>query len=105
MSTKSKVSATRPRLEARPAPERACTVQQIEELHPGVRGRMRQYIFRSSKGDPAYAWLKPAILRPNNRSVLIDEVLFVAGLRQRSGLPPAPARRHGPVVRGEEGDA
>jgi hypothetical protein len=73
----------------------ACTVQQIEERHPGVRGRLRAWIHRADSGDPEMAWLRLAIIRIA-RSVLIDELRFTEGLRQRSLIPPAPNRRRAP---------
>lgn len=98
--SKPKLASTRPRAPVAEAPLRAFTVQQVEDLHPGVKGRLRQYIFRAGAGHPDYAWLKPAILRVG-RTVLIDEPLFAAGLRQRSGKSPAPDRRGGSRDGGE----
>lgn len=70
----------------------ACTVKQIEERNPGVAGRLRGWIHRADSGDAEFAWLRLAVIRVG-RSVLIDELRFIDGLRQRSAIPPAPDRR------------
>jgi hypothetical protein len=70
----------------------ACTVQQIEQRHPGVQGRLRAWIHRADRGDPALAGLRRAVIRVG-RTVLVDELRFVEFLRQRSLIPPAPNRR------------
>jgi hypothetical protein len=82
----------RHRLEKHPPPPMcACTVEQIEERHPGVKGRLRQWIHRADAGDPAYAWLKFCVIRIE-RSVLLDEVRFRDSLYQRTAIPAAPSR-------------
>ncbi len=74
---------------------RACTKDQIEEAHPGVKGRLSQWIYRADAGDPEMVWLKFAIIRIG-RTVLIDDVRFRDGLYQRTAIPAAPARRIAP---------
>jgi hypothetical protein len=73
---------------------RACTKDQIEAEHPGVKGRLSQWIHRADSGDEDYAWLKFCIIRVG-RSVLIDDVRFRDGLYQRTAIPAAPSRRAG----------
>lgn len=94
MNTKPKPASTRPRPPLGATPMRALTVKQVEERHPGAQGRVRGWIHRADANDAAFAWLRPAIIRIG-RSVLIDELRFVEGLRQRSEIKPAPDRRHG----------
>jgi hypothetical protein len=74
-----------------PAAPRVRTVGQIEQSHSGLSGRMRAWIYRADHGDPEFATLRPAIIRIG-RSVLIDEGLFLAFLREKSLQAPAPAR-------------
>jgi len=78
---------------------RALTVNQIETAHPGTKGRVRGWIHRADSGDPEFAWLRQAVIRIG-RSVFVDELRFVEGLRQRSVIPPAPDRRGGWVRNG-----
>jgi hypothetical protein len=61
----------------------ACTINQIEERNPGVKGRMRSWIHRADRGDPEFAGLRHAIIRVG-RSVLVDELRFIEFLRQRA---------------------
>jgi len=82
----------RHRLEENPPPPiRAFTVDQIEAEHPGLKGRLRQWIHRADAGDPEFRWLTFCIIRVA-RSVLIDEVRFRDSLYQRTAIPAAPAR-------------
>ena len=82
----------RHRLEEHPPPPlRAYSIDQIETEHPGVKGRLRQWIARSDADDPAFAWLKFCVIRVG-RSVLIDEVRFRDSLYQRTAIPAAPSR-------------
>jgi hypothetical protein len=39
-----------------PPPMRVYTVDQIEAEHPGLKGRVRQWIKRADAGDPSYRW-------------------------------------------------
>ncbi len=78
--------------ESPPPPMCACTVKQITERHPGVKGRLPQWIHRADAGDPAFAWLKFCVIRVG-RSVLIDDVRFRESLYQRTAIPAAPSRR------------
>ena len=75
-----------------PPPLRAYSIAQIEARHPGVKGRLRQWIYRADAGDADFAWLKFCVIRVG-RSVLIDEVRFRDSLYQRTAIPAAPARR------------
>jgi hypothetical protein len=77
-----------------PPPLRAYTVDQIEGEHPGIKGRLRQWIKRADAGDPDYRWLVLCVIRIAG-SVLIDEVRFRDSLYQRTAIPPAPSRRNG----------
>ena len=107
MSRNSRPTAPRPRQPPAEKPLCAVTVKQLEERQPGTAGRVRGWIHRADAGDAAFAWLRPAVIRIG-RSVLIDELRFVEGLRQRSEILPAPDRRLGQVVRrahGGEGEA
>jgi len=71
------------------------TVAQLEERHPGVKGRVRGFILRADLNAPDYAGLRDAIIRLG-RSVYIDEVRFLAWLRMLAGAPPEPSRNpHG----------
>lgn len=82
----------RHRLEEEPPPPmRVFSVDQIEAAHPGLKGRLRQWIKRADSGDPAFHWLKLCVVRVE-RSIFIDDVLFRDKLHQRTALPPAPAR-------------
>ncbi len=72
-------------------PARLLTVAQLEAAHPAINGRLRSWILRSDLNDPDYAGLQGAIIRLG-RSVYVDEVLFLAWLRSRSGLPAARPR-------------
>lgn len=83
----------RHRLEENPPPPiRAFSVDQMEAEHPGIKGRLRQWIHRADAGDPDFAWLKFCIIRVG-RSVLIDEVRFRDSLYQRTAIPASPSRR------------
>lgn len=75
-----------------PPPIRAYSVEQIEAEHPGVKGRLRQWIHRADAGDADFAWLKFCVIRVG-RSVLIDEVRFRDSLYQRTAIAAAPSRR------------
>jgi len=75
-----------------PPPLRAYSIDQIEAEHPGVKGRLRQWIHRADAGDADFAWLKFCVIRVA-RSVLIDEVRFRDSLYQRTAIPAAPSRR------------
>jgi hypothetical protein len=78
-----------------PPPLRAYTVDQIEAEHPGVKGRLRQWIKRADAGDPDFRWLAFCVIRVA-RSVLIDDVRFRDSPYQRTAIPAAP-RRHRPT--------
>ena len=80
--------------ETPPPPIRAFTIDQTEAEHPGIKGRLRSWIKRADAGDPAFAWLKFAVIRIE-RSVFIDDVRFRDGLHQHTAMPPAPSRRDG----------
>jgi hypothetical protein len=84
---------TRRRPGAPPAPEPTLlTVKQVEERHPGLAGRLRQWIHRADCGDPEFALLRPAIVRIG-RSVFISEPHFRAFVGEHRGtIPPAPPR-------------
>jgi len=75
-----------------PPPLRAYTVDQIEAEHPGIKGRLRQWIKRADSGDPDFRWLALCVIRVA-RSVLIDEIRFRDSLYQRTAIPAAPSRR------------
>jgi len=98
--SKPKSDAARLRPTRSPAPLVALTVAQVEQKHPGVQGRLRQWIHRADAGDANFAGLRTAVIRVG-RSVLVDELRFVEFLRQRSEIPPAPDRRIGTRDRGE----
>ena len=87
--------ATKPRRhqleEHPPPPMRAFSIDQIEDEHPGVKGRLRQWIKRADAGDPEFAWLKFCVIRVA-RSVLIDDVRFRDSLHQRTAIPAAVPR-------------
>lgn len=74
-----------------PPPLRAFTIEQIEAEHPGLKGRIRQWIKRADAGDPDFRWLARAVIRVG-RSVLLDDVELRSGLHQRTAIPPAPRR-------------
>jgi hypothetical protein len=83
----------RHRLEENPPPPmRVFTVDQIEAEHPGIKGRLRQWIARADAQDPEFRWLTFCIIRVG-RSLFIDEVRFRDSLYQRTAVPPSPARR------------
>lgn len=75
-----------------PPPIRAYTVDQIEDEHRGLKGRVRQWIKRCDAGDPDFQWMARCVIRVA-RSVLIDEVRFRHCLYQRTAIPAAPSRR------------
>lgn len=77
--------------ESPPPPIRAYSIDQIEAEHPGIKGRLRQWIKRADAGDVAFAWLKRCVIRVE-RSVLIDEIRFRDSLYQRTAMPPAPRK-------------
>jgi hypothetical protein len=79
-----------------PPPMRVCTIDQEEAEHPGIKGRLRQWIKRADAGDPSYRWLVFCIVRVGG-SVFIDDVKFRDGLHQRTAITPAPSRN---AVRG-----
>jgi len=91
------MSAATPALRRKPlpAPEppalRALTVDQIEALHPGCAGRVRQWIKRCDARDVEFLGLRLAIIRIG-RSVLVDEIRFRNFLYERSAAEPATAR-------------
>ncbi len=72
-------------------PSTLLTVAQIEEKHPGLKGRVRGIIFRADFNDPDYGGFREAVIRLG-RSVYIDEVPFLVALRAHAGHPPARAR-------------
>lgn len=74
-----------------PPPIRAMTVAQIEAEHPGIKGRLAQWIKRADAGEDAFRWLKLATIRVAG-SVLIDDIRFRDGLYQRTAVPPRPPR-------------
>ena len=78
--------------ETPPPPMRVYTIDQTEAEHPGLRGRLRQWVKRADADDPAFRWLKFCIVRVE-RSVFIDDVKFRDSLYQRTAMPPAPPRR------------
>jgi len=75
-----------------PPPVVVYTVDQIEAAHPGLKGRMRQWIKRADAGDPDFCWLSLCIIRVG-RSVFIDETKFRDSLHQRTAIPASPPRR------------
>lgn len=75
-----------------PPPLRAYTVDQIEAEHPGIKGRLRQWIARADAGDTDFRWLIFCTIRVG-RSVLIDEVRFRNSLYERTAIPAQPSRR------------
>ena len=77
-----------------PPPIRVFTIDQIEAEHPGLKGRIRQWIARADASDPDFRWLKLAVIRVG-RSVFVDDVKFRDGLHQRAAMPPAPSRLGG----------
>lgn len=72
-------------------PARLSTVAQIEDRHPGVKGRIRGFILRADLRDPDYDGLRDAVIRLG-RSVYIDESRFLAWMRTHTGTPPARPR-------------
>lgn len=83
----------RHRLEENPPPPiRAYSIDQIEAEHPGIKGRLRSWIFRADAGDADLSWLKFCVIRVG-RTVLIDEVRFRDSLYQRTAIPAWVARR------------
>ena len=74
-----------------PPPMRVFTVDQIEAEHPGLKGRVRQWIKRADAGDPSYRWLIFCVVRVAG-SVLIDDIKFRDALHQRTAIIPAPSR-------------
>ena len=75
-----------------PPPMVVLTVDQTEAQHPGIKGRLRQWIKHADAGDPEYRWLSLCVLRVAG-SVFIDDVKFRDQLHQRTALPPR-ARKH-----------
>lgn len=76
-------------------PSRLLTVTQTEEAHPATKGHLRTWIVKADCGNPDFLGLRDAVVRLG-RSVYIDEPFFVAWLRSRAGVPPAPSRNpHG----------
>lgn len=76
-------------------PARIVTVNQLEEKHTALKGRVRQFILRADLAAPDYVGLRDAVIRLG-RSVYIDEVRFLDWFRGHSGNPPAQARNpHG----------
>jgi hypothetical protein len=72
---------------------KAYTVEQMEEGHPGIRGKLRGWITKADAGDPTFGWLRMCIIRIG-RSVLINDVEFRLHLYAHTGTPPAPARNN-----------
>ncbi len=71
------------------------SVSQVEERHPGVKGKVRRFVHAADHGDPEYRDLSAAIVRIG-RGVIIDEARFVQWLISRAARPNAPARNpHG----------
>jgi hypothetical protein len=82
----------RHRLEENPPPPiRALTVEQEEAEHPGLQGKLRDWIKRAYADDPDFAGLKFSIIRVG-RSIFIDDIRFRDWLYQRTALPPAQTR-------------
>ncbi len=75
-----------------PPPLRAYSVDQIEAEHPGVKGRLRQWIARADAGDSDFRWLVFCVIRVG-RSVFIDEVRFRNSLYEHTAIPAQPSRR------------
>jgi hypothetical protein len=70
------------------------TVQQTEERHPALRGRLRSWIHKGDAGIPEYIGLRRAIVRVG-RSLFINEIALDEWLAQRSAMPPArPRTKH-----------
>ena len=80
-----------------PPAMRLLSVGQIEEAHPALKGRLRQWIHRADARDPDFAGLSLAVVRVG-RSIFIDEVRLREFLYQRSAMPPAPSRRDSVVA-------
>lgn len=74
-----------------PPPIRAMTIAQIEAEHPGIKGRLAQWIKRADAGEEGFRWLKLATIRVAG-SVLVDDIRFRDGLYQRTAIPPRPPR-------------
>ena len=98
------VSTTIAALDGQPVqyPARLLTVNQLEEAHPALKGRVRGFILRADLGAPDYAGLRDAVVRLG-RSVYVDEVPFLAWLHSLRGAPPA--RPRNPHGRGGKGGA
>jgi hypothetical protein len=77
-----------------PPAMRLLTVEQIEQTHPALKGRIRAWIHRADASDPDFAGLRLAVVRVG-RSIFVDEVRLREFLYQRSAMPPAPSRREG----------
>lgn len=77
-----------------PPPLRAWTIDQIEAEHPGIKGRLRQWVARADAGDTDFRWLKLCTIRVA-RSVFIDEVKFRASLYEHTAMPSQSSRRAG----------
>lgn len=79
-----------------PPPLRLLTVAQAEAEHPGLKGRLRQWIKRADTNEPTLVMLKFAIVRVG-RSVFVDDVRLREFLHLCSGAPErGKAKRLGP---------
>ena len=76
-----------------PIPEHSLlTVKQVEERHPGFKGRLRSYIHRSDSGDPIFSGLRLAVVRIGRSLFLSDEALRKWIDENRAASGPAPPR-------------
>lgn len=73
-----------------PPPMKVCTVDDEEEMNPGLKGRLRQWIKRADAGDPRFDWLRAAVVRVGG-SVYIDDIKFRYGLAMHTGQRPITA--------------
>ena len=76
-------------------PARLLTIAQLEEAHPGFKGRTRGYILRADLNSPDFAGLRDAVVRMG-RSVYVDELRFLGWTMSRRAAAPDKARNpHG----------
>jgi hypothetical protein len=72
---------------------RLLTVEQSEDKHQALKGKLRTWIHRADAGDADYVALRRAIVRVG-RSVFLNDVALTEFFYQRSSMPPAPSRRN-----------
>lgn len=70
---------------------RVMTVAQIEQAHPGFKGRIRGLVLRADAGLPGFAGLRDAVIRVG-RSLYVDEPRFLAWVDSHRSAPPSPPR-------------